>query len=47
MSGWEKLCEAQQNTGYSVDGAWAEYAVAADSHVVTCPKGCRRSTPRP
>lgn len=39
VSGWENLCEAQQNNGYSVDGAWAEYAVAADSHVVTVPDG--------
>jgi propanol-preferring alcohol dehydrogenase len=39
VSGWETLCEAQQNTGYTVDGAWAEYAVAADSHVVAVPDG--------
>lgn len=26
-SGWETLCLAQQNSGYSVDGAFAEYAV--------------------
>lgn len=37
LSGWETLCESQQNSGYSVDGAWAEYAVAADSHVVAVP----------
>jgi len=37
VSGWETLCEEQQNSGYSVDGAWAEYAVAADSHVVAVP----------
>jgi propanol-preferring alcohol dehydrogenase len=37
VGGWETLCESQQNSGYSVDGAWAQYAVAADSHVVTVP----------
>lgn len=31
--GWETLCESQQNTGYSVDGAYAEY-VAADANYV-------------
>ena len=37
VDGWETLCESQQNSGYSVDGAWAEYALAFDSHVVTVP----------
>ena len=23
ISGWETLCESQQNSGYSIDGAWA------------------------
>jgi alcohol dehydrogenase, propanol-preferring len=26
-TGWETLCEKQENAGYSVNGAWAEYAV--------------------
>ena len=38
VGGWETLCESQENSGYSVDGAWAEYAVAFDSHVVTVPE---------
>ena len=38
ISGWETLCEAQENSGYSVDGAWAEYAVADDRYVVTVPE---------
>ena len=38
VSGWETLCESQQNSGYSVDGAWAEYAVADDEYVVAVPK---------
>ena len=28
MSGWETLCESQQNTGYSVNGGFAEYVMA-------------------
>ena len=28
LGGWETLCEAQQNTGYSVNGGFAEYVVA-------------------
>ena len=39
ISGWETLCESQQNSGYSVDGAWAEYAVADDQYVVAVPDG--------
>jgi alcohol dehydrogenase, propanol-preferring len=38
LSGWETLCESQQNSGYSVNGAWAEYAVADDRYVVTVPE---------
>ncbi|MFL5950370.1 MAG: zinc-dependent alcohol dehydrogenase [Gaiellaceae bacterium] len=39
ISGWETLCEAQQNTGYSVDGGLAEYAKAHGRHVVKVPAG--------
>ena len=28
VSGWETLCESQQNIGYSINGGYAEYAVA-------------------
>jgi len=28
FSGWETLCPAQQNSGYSVNGSFAEYALA-------------------
>jgi alcohol dehydrogenase, propanol-preferring len=28
IRGWETLCGAQQNTGYSVDGGYADYALA-------------------
>ena len=37
LSGWETLCEAQQNSGYSVNGAYAEYALADDRYVVAVP----------
>jgi propanol-preferring alcohol dehydrogenase len=39
VSGWETLCESQQNTGYSVDGGFAEYTKAFASHVVQVPEG--------
>jgi len=32
--GWETLCESQRNSGYSVDGGFAEYAIA--SSVYSC-----------
>jgi propanol-preferring alcohol dehydrogenase len=28
LGGWETLCESQQNTGYSVNGGFADYAIA-------------------
>ncbi|MGC4112081.1 MAG: alcohol dehydrogenase AdhP [Nocardioides sp.] len=37
VSGWETLCEEQQNSGYSIDGAFAEYAVADATYVVPVP----------
>ena len=37
ISGWETLCEQQRNSGYSVDGAFAEYAVADADYVVPVP----------
>jgi alcohol dehydrogenase, propanol-preferring len=39
VSGWETLCEQQQNTGYSIDGAFAEYTVADADYVVRVPRG--------
>lgn len=39
VEGRETLCEQQHNSGYSVDGAFAEYAVAQASHVVPVPDG--------
>jgi propanol-preferring alcohol dehydrogenase len=39
VDGRETLCEAQGNSGYSLDGAFAEYAVASATHVVPVPDG--------
>lgn len=37
ISGWETLCESQQNGGYSVDGGYAEYVVADARYVAHFP----------
>jgi len=39
VSGWETLCAKQRNSGYSVDGAYAEYAAAFAHGVVRVPEG--------
>ncbi|MFE6870738.1 alcohol dehydrogenase AdhP [Kitasatospora sp. NPDC057692] len=39
VSGWETLCTRQHNSGYSVDGAYAEYALAHGDYVVPVPDG--------
>lgn len=39
VTGWETLCAGQQNTGYSLDGSYAEYAVADARFVVPVPDG--------
>ena len=33
LGGWETLCEKQKNTGYSVNGGFAEYVVADPDYV--------------
>lgn len=33
LRGWETLCESQQNTGYSVNGGFADYAVGRAAYV--------------
>ncbi|MEJ0004022.1 MAG: alcohol dehydrogenase AdhP [Pararobbsia sp.] len=38
LGGWETLCESQQNTGYSVNGGFAEYALADAGYVGHLPK---------
>ncbi|MEP7089272.1 MAG: zinc-dependent alcohol dehydrogenase [Nocardioidaceae bacterium] len=39
IDGRETLCERQENSGYSVDGAFAEYALASARFVVPVPEG--------
>jgi alcohol dehydrogenase, propanol-preferring len=38
VSGWETLCEQQQMMGYTIDGAFGEYAVAYANYVVKVPQ---------
>jgi alcohol dehydrogenase, propanol-preferring len=39
ISGWETLCPNQEMTGYTIDGGFAEYAVANARFVVAVPEG--------
>lgn len=39
VTGWETLCESQRNTGYSVNGGFAEYVVAPAAYVGHLPAG--------
>ena len=38
LTGWETLCTEQQNTGYSVNGGYAEYVLADPNYVGLLPK---------
>jgi propanol-preferring alcohol dehydrogenase len=37
VTGWETLCASQQNSGYSVNGTFAEYAVGSAAYVGRLP----------
>jgi alcohol dehydrogenase, propanol-preferring len=37
LTGWETLCDAQQMTGYSVDGGYAEYTLADAGYAARLP----------
>lgn len=39
IAGWETLCESQQNSGYSVNGTFAEYTIAPASFATPVPDG--------
>ena len=39
VSGWETLCEKQEMMGYTIDGAFGEYATAYADYVVKVPDG--------
>jgi propanol-preferring alcohol dehydrogenase len=41
LGGWETLCEGQQNTGYSVNGGFAEYVLADPNYVGRVPDKAR------
>jgi propanol-preferring alcohol dehydrogenase len=38
-SGWETLCESQVNTGYGMNGSFAEYAIGFARNLVRVPDG--------
>ena len=38
-TGWETVCERQHNTGYSCDGGFAEYVIAAAPFAARLPAG--------
>jgi propanol-preferring alcohol dehydrogenase len=40
MTGWDSLCRAQHNTGYSVNGSFAEYVIGAAPYVGRLPQKC-------
>ncbi len=39
LGGWESLCASQQNSGYSVDGSFAEYMVVDTRYAPRIPEG--------
>ena len=39
LSGWETLCLEQKNSGYSVNGSFAQYAMAEADYLGRIPKG--------
>ena len=40
ITGWETLCEHQHDSGYSVNGTFAEYAIGAAAYVARLPANC-------
>jgi len=38
ITGWETLCESQRDSGYSVNGTFAEYAIGSAAYVARLPK---------
>ncbi len=38
ITGWETLCETQHDSGYSVDGSFAEYAIDRRPMLRGCPR---------
>lgn len=46
-TGWETLCHEQQNTGYSVNGGFAEYVLADPNYVAVIPEGLSSAAAAP
>jgi propanol-preferring alcohol dehydrogenase len=38
ITGWETLCESQRDSGYSVNGSFAEYAIGSAAYVARLPE---------
>jgi alcohol dehydrogenase, propanol-preferring len=38
LGGWETLCESQHNSGYGVNGTFAEYAIGSANYVARLPQ---------
>jgi len=38
ITGWETLCESQHNSGYTVNGTFAEYAIGSAAYVARLPQ---------
>ena len=47
LASWETLCDAQQNTGYSVNGGFAEYVLADPNYVGHLPDALDWNTAAP
>jgi alcohol dehydrogenase, propanol-preferring len=47
LSSWETLCDLQQNTGYSVNGGFAQYVLADPNYVGHLPDGLEFETAAP
>ena len=43
LTGWETLCERQHNTGYNVNGTFAEYAIGNADYVAALPGNADRT----
>jgi len=41
LGGWETLCESQENTGYSINGSFADYVIADPYYVGHLPAGSK------
>src|SRR6201994_4572480 len=38
LTGWETLCETQNDSGYTVNGSFAEYAIGSEAYVARLPE---------